>query len=150
MGDLGEHANTEFSNGVTLHHIGFVVQSIAQTGESFARSIGSAWNREIIHDPLQMVRVTFFQPPTPQQPVIELVEPADEKSPVTSFLKKGGGLHHVCYEVDDLQRQLEWSRSNRDLIVRPPLPAVAFGGRRIAWIFTRTKLLVEYLERKPA
>ena len=36
-------------------------------------------------------------------PVYELVEPASEASPVSNFLKKRGGLHHVCYEIDDLE-----------------------------------------------
>jgi hypothetical protein len=33
-------------------------------------------------------------------------------------------------------------------VVKNPLPAVAFGGRRIAWVYTPEKLLVEYLERQ--
>ena len=38
---------------------------------------------------------------------VELVEPADEDSPVLRFLReKGGGLHHACYEVADLENRL--------------------------------------------
>jgi len=35
---------------------------------------------------------------------IELIEPVDEQSPITQFLKKHplGGQHHICFEVDDL------------------------------------------------
>ena len=35
---------------------------------------------------------------------IELLEPLGEKSPIANFLKKNpsGGIHHVCYEVDDI------------------------------------------------
>jgi methylmalonyl-CoA/ethylmalonyl-CoA epimerase len=75
------------------------------------------------------------------------VEPAGEKSPVIPFLKRGGGLHHLCYEIDDLEEQLRLSRTQGGLVTRPPLPAVAFNGRRIAWVYTKQKLLVEYLER---
>jgi methylmalonyl-CoA/ethylmalonyl-CoA epimerase len=79
---------------------------------------------------------------------VELVEPAGEQSPVIPFLKHGGGLHHLCYEIDDLEGQLRLSREQQGIVVRPPLPAVAFQGRRIAWIYTKNKLLVEYLERQ--
>jgi len=69
-------------------------------------------------------------------------------SPVIPFLKRGGGLHHLCYEIDGLEDQLVLSRAQGGLVVRPPLPAVAFGGRRIAWVYTKNRLLLEYLERQ--
>lgn len=131
----------------TLHHVGFVVASIPDVAERFARSISAQWNGQIFHDPNQNVRVTFLQTGAPGEASIELIEPVDEKSPVVAFLKKGGGLHHVCYEVDSLEAQLEISRSVKALVVKPPLPAVAFDGRRIAWVITPERLLVEYLER---
>jgi methylmalonyl-CoA/ethylmalonyl-CoA epimerase len=74
-----------------------------------------------------------------------LLEPASEASPVTDFLKKGGGLHHLCYEVESLDKQLEFSQTIGAMIVGPPLPAVAFAGRRIAWVYTKGRLLLEFL-----
>ncbi|SRR5713226_2299717 len=130
-----------------FHHVGFVVASINEMGPSFAKSLGTEWSGEIIHDPLQEARVTFLRCGSPETPAVELVEPAGENSPLHKFLSRGGGLHHVCYEVDLLEEQLERSRSAGCLVVRKPLPAVAFGGRRIAWIYTSEKLLIEYLER---
>lgn len=79
-------------------------------------------------------------------PQIELIEPAGEDSPVRSFLSKGGGLHHLCYEVRNLEAQLELSRSQGGKLVRAPMPAVAFDGRRIAWVYAKEKLLIEFLE----
>jgi methylmalonyl-CoA/ethylmalonyl-CoA epimerase len=130
----------------TLHHVGFVVSSIAQSGERFARPIAAAWDGRIFEDPHQKVRVAFFYPEV-NGPSIELVEPASDDSPVTKFLQRGGGLHHVCYEVDSLEEQLQASRRDGAALVKPPLPAVAFEGRRIAWVITPLKLLIEYLER---
>ena len=75
------------------------------------------------------------------------MEPASETSPVSNFLKKGGGLHHVCYEIDDLESGLSEARSAGLVIVATPAPAVAFGGRRIAWVCSKSRLLVELLER---
>jgi methylmalonyl-CoA/ethylmalonyl-CoA epimerase len=131
----------------SFHHVGYVVASIADVGQDFARSLGAHWDGAIIHDPVQEARVTFMRCGGPEAPAVELVEPAGEKSPLHKVVAKGGGLHHVCYEVDSLDRQLEGSRAAGCLIVKNPLPAVAFGGRRIAWVYTRQKLLVEYLER---
>jgi methylmalonyl-CoA/ethylmalonyl-CoA epimerase len=133
---------------VTFHHVGLVVHSIAQEGADYARSLGASWNGDIIHDPLQQARVTFMRCGAPDGPAIELVEPDSEQSPLAKFLSKnGGGLHHLCYEVDSLDQQLAYCRSVGSLIVKPPAPAAAFGGRRIAWTYTKQKLLVEYLER---
>jgi methylmalonyl-CoA/ethylmalonyl-CoA epimerase len=66
---------------------------------------------------------------------------------VHSFAAKGGGLHHVCYVVENLERALADARALGAIVTRQPMPAVAFGGRRIAWIYTRNRLLIEYLER---
>lgn len=130
-----------------FHHVGYAVASIAQVGKDFACSLGAEWNGNIIHDPLQEARVTFLRCGGPDTPAVELIEPAGDASPLHKFVKNGGGLHHVCYEVDSLPVQLEKSRSAGCLIVKNPLPAVAFGGRLIAWVYTRQKLLIEYLER---
>ena len=135
------------SGKALLHHLGCVVPSISTVADAFAASISASWDGHIIHDPLQRVRVAFFKPADARNPVYELVEPAGDNSPVTNFLKKGGGLHHVCYEIDDLELGLKEASGAGWLMVSPPKPAVAFGGRRIAWIYSKDRLLMELLER---
>lgn len=127
-----------------FHHTGFVVAAIEPVIEGFQKSLGLPWDGQIIHDPLQEVWVTFLGPV--DGPFVELVAPASPASPVQKVLAKGGGLHHLCYEVPSLTQALAESRACGALLVRPPLPAVAFGGRRIAWVYTRQKLLLEFLE----
>jgi methylmalonyl-CoA/ethylmalonyl-CoA epimerase len=131
----------------TFHHVGFVIAAIRDVAQGFTQSIDSEWDGEIIYDPHQQVRVTFLRSKAHADPLIELIEPVGEKSPVLSFLRRGGGLHHVCYLVDSLEKQLETCSSRGMVILRPPLPAVAFGNRRIAWVCTNNNLLIEYLER---
>jgi methylmalonyl-CoA/ethylmalonyl-CoA epimerase len=131
----------------TFHHVGFVVASIEKSAASFAQTLGAEWDGHIIHDPNQGVRVTFLHSRHPSDPLFELVEPAGDNAPVEAFVKRGGGLHHVCYEVGNLEEALARIRSVGGLVTRQPLPAVAFGGRRIAWVYTKHKLLIEYLER---
>jgi len=129
-----------------LHHVGFVVNSIEAVADRFAKSIGATWDHKITHDPLQLVRVSFIGGGKPSCTSVELVEPAGADSPVGRFLQRGGGLHHLCYEVEQLEEQLSFSRSAGGVIVKPPLPAAAFDGRRIAWVVTKDKLLLEFLE----
>ena len=131
----------------TFHHVGYVVASIQDVVQRYAQAIDADWDGAIIHDPNQMVRVTFIRGKIAADPLIELVEPAGDKSPVLSFLNRGGGIHHICYVVDSLEKQLEACRSKGILVVRPPLPAAAFGNRRIAWVCTTDRFLIEYLER---
>ena len=134
-----------------LHHVGYVVASIEASMPGFLAMLGGAWDAQIFHDPLQKVRVSFLKTPGAQDVRIELVEPAAEDSPVRLFLKKtGGGLHHLCYEVPDLEAHLKHMWDSGAFLVQPPMPAVAFGQRRIAWMMTPQKLLLEFLERQLA
>lgn len=128
-----------------FHHVGFVVNNIEETIVGFTRSVNGFWNGEIFDDPIQKVKVTFLS--TAGSDVqIELVEPVGPQSPVRTFLEKGGGLHHLCYEVKDCETGLSVVRQNGGVIVRRPKPAVAFGGRKIAWALTAEKLLIEFLD----
>ncbi len=131
----------------TLHHLGVVVASISAVAEEFAVSMSARWDGQIVHDPLQQVRVAFFSPADTRNPIFELVEPAGEVSPVSNFLKKRVGLHHVCYEIEDLESGLGEARDVGFVIMSGPKPAVAFGGRRIAWAISKSRLLMEFLER---
>ena len=135
---------------LSFHHVGFVVAEIAASLDGFIRSLGAEWDGCVYEDPHQKVKVTFLSTRL-GDPLIELVEPATEDSPVLQFLRaKGSGLHHVCYQVDDLERSMAEMKARRAMIARRPKPAVAFQGRRIAWMLTAEKLLVELLEKAKA
>jgi len=139
-------ANPNPSGGLRLHHVGFVVARLEASAAGMARALVTEWNREVFTDPLQRVKVTFLQPGDPS-PLFELVEPLTEDSPVRRFLgENGGGLHHVCYEVPSIPEHLARIRAAGGLIVSRPKPAIAFGGRQIAWTLTREKLLLEFLQ----
>ena len=133
-------------SSLRLHHVGFVVASINESMPGFLRSLAATWDGIVFSDPLQNVRVAFLSTGAGSAS-IELVEPAGEDAPVQRFLReRSGGLHHLCYEVDDIEEELRRMRSEKAMIARRPKPAVAFGGRRIAWVITAEKLLVELLE----
>lgn len=132
-----------------LHHMGFVVADIASAMPAFVRSMAAEWNGRIFEDPLQKAKVAFLTT-RPGDAQIELVQPVGDDSPVRRFLQeRGGGMHHLCYEVADLEAELAAFRSRGAAIASRPKPAVAFGGRRIAWVITSEKFLVELLEEGP-
>jgi methylmalonyl-CoA/ethylmalonyl-CoA epimerase len=131
---------------VRLHHMGYVVRDIEPAMRGFVHSLQATWDSRIFDDPHQKVRVAFLTT-RPEDAQIELVQPAGEDSPVYRFLQeKGGGLHHACYEVRNLEAQIEEMRSRGALLAKRPRPAVAFEGRRIAWLLTAEKFLIELLE----
>jgi methylmalonyl-CoA/ethylmalonyl-CoA epimerase len=133
-------------SGNRVHHIGYVTASIASSAEDYIKTTGLVWDRRIIHDPLQMVSVAFLSSGDGSSAMVELVEPAGRRSPVKQFLEAGGGLHHVCFEVADLPAHIEASRTAGCTLVRVPLPAAAFDGRKIAWITTPGGQLIELLQ----
>jgi hypothetical protein len=75
-------------------------------------------------DPVLKVHVTFFQGHNPTNLFTESVEQGGPKSLVSRFLDRGGGL---CYEVKDMESHLAFCRSVDTIIIRPSVPAVAFG-----------------------
>jgi methylmalonyl-CoA/ethylmalonyl-CoA epimerase len=133
----------------SLHHIGHVVSSIDGFIGPWRSALGAVGQSEIFHDPIQRVRVAFLDLPEHGGVLFELVEPVGPDSPVYAFAKKGGGMHHLCFEVDNLEHHIERMKRLKAMLIGAPQPAIAFAGRRIAWMYLREKLLVEYLERSP-
>lgn len=129
----------------SLHHVGYVVSSIDESLERWKASLAAAAS-QAFDDPIQKAKVLFLEFAGGGTSV-ELVEPLTADSPVAKFLEKGGGLHHLCFEVDDIHSQIAEMKTRQAVLVRHPKPAVAFDDRLIAWMVTRDKLLVEYLER---
>jgi methylmalonyl-CoA/ethylmalonyl-CoA epimerase len=93
------------------------------------------------------VSVNFLTQSDSDVAEIELIAPLSEDSPITSMLaKSGGGAYHLCFETADIEQALVHAKNNGCVIVSPPVPAVAFNGRRIAWIYTRSRQLFELVE----
>src|SRR5262245_12303902 len=128
-----------------MHHVGIVVTQIDGVGRSSAQQMGLRPLTQIYDDPVQKVKVQFWGSPT-SGTCIELIEPSGPGSPVEAALAKGGGLNHICYEVDDLEAARADAVARGAVCVCPPVPAVAFGGRPIAFFFYRGLGLVELVQ----
>lgn len=127
-----------------INHFGVIVPDIELHFEKYFSHLAPNGISDKVHDPLQGVNVSFIEF---SEGVIELVEPTDPSSPISKILDKQPAMyHHVCLESDDLEKDLENCRENGQFVVSPPKPAIAFGGRRIAFVMGRDGLLWELLE----
>jgi methylmalonyl-CoA/ethylmalonyl-CoA epimerase len=83
-----------------LNHVAIAVRDIAAASEVYRTTLGAEVSAP---EPLEEhgVTVVFITLPNTK---IELLEPLGAESPITRFLEKNpdGGMHHICYEVDDI------------------------------------------------
>jgi methylmalonyl-CoA/ethylmalonyl-CoA epimerase len=129
-----------------FHHLGIAVAALPPAIPVYEDLFGYRLLRGPFEDPIQRVAVCFLAQSTQDPFCVELVAPLGDDSPIAGVLKKGGGAYHTCYECADLDAALARMKSKRCLVISEPVPAVAFGGRRIAWLYTPTRQLVELLE----
>jgi methylmalonyl-CoA/ethylmalonyl-CoA epimerase len=130
-----------------LLHVGVAVPSLGPAAESLAKLFGYKLVSGPFDDPIQKVSVEFLSQSADDTAEIELIAPAAEDSPIRSMLAKdGGGAYHLCFETSDIDAALAHAKALGCIVVSPPVPAVAFEGRRIAWIYTRSRQLFELVE----
>ena len=137
--------------GFKLLHVGVAVPSLGPTTELLSNLFGYKVVSGPFDDPIQKVSVNFLARSDTDPAEIELIAPASDDSPIRSMLAKdGGGSYHLCFETSDIDGALAHAKKNGCIIVSLPVPVVAFQGRRIAWIYTRSRQLFELVEQKAA
>lgn len=118
-----------------FHHVGLAVNSLKNI----------SLESEIFTDEIQKVRVAFA---SLNGLNIELIEPLNNASPIKENMQKGVKLVHICYEVTDIDKQLKECKKYGFYSIAKPVPATAFGNRKIAWVFSKVYGLFELLEKK--
>jgi len=83
-----------------LNHVAIVVPDLAAASRLYADTLGGKVSAPV-PQPAHGVTVVFVELPNTK---IELLEPLGAGSPVQAFLDRNpaGGMHHICYEVDDI------------------------------------------------
>jgi len=83
-----------------LNHVAIAVKNLAAATAVYENALGAVVT-EPLAQPEHGVTVVFVTLPNTK---IEFLEPLGENSPIARFLEKNpdGGIHHVCYEVDDI------------------------------------------------
>jgi methylmalonyl-CoA/ethylmalonyl-CoA epimerase len=131
----------------SFHHVGIAVKSIENTAAQYT---AAGWSLTgTVHDPIQGVRIAFLE--RSGFPRLELVAGAGEASPVNNILKKNGvAPYHFCYETADLEAAIAELERREYRALGSPVPAVAFGGRRICFLWHADTGLIELLQRQAA
>jgi methylmalonyl-CoA/ethylmalonyl-CoA epimerase len=133
--------------GFRLLHVGVAVPSLDAAADSLEDLFGYRVVSGPFDDPIQKVTVNFLAHGGNDIAEIELIAPLTDDSPIKSMLtKSAGGAYHLCFETTDIEAALRHAKDNGCMIVSGPVPAVAFGGRRIAWFYTRSRQLFELVE----
>ena len=127
-------------------HLGVAVADIGTALPVYEALFGYRLLNGPFADPIQEVTVCFVGSGDPGDMVLELVAPLGEDSPIRQILAKGVSAYHACYEVCDIEQSVADVRVKGCVVVGKPVPAVAFQGRRIAWIYTPTRQLIELVE----
>ena len=83
-----------------LNHVAIAVKDIAGAARLYRESLGAQVS-EAVKQPEHGVTTVFITLPNTK---IELLEPLGAESPIAKFLERNpdGGMHHICYEVDDI------------------------------------------------
>lgn len=84
-----------------LNHVAIAVPSLEEAAKVYRNTLGAKVSG-IVAEPDHGVSTIFIELPNTK---IELLEPYGDNSPIVAFLEKNksGGIHHICYEVDDIK-----------------------------------------------
>lgn len=117
-----------------IHHLGYAVEDLEAASRLYQERFGVRLEEpETVAD--QGVKAAMFRVGESR---IELLEPTGPDTPVGKFLaKRGEGLHHVAFEVEDIEATLgELGRDGVELIDEEP--RVGAGGTRMAFVHPRS------------
>jgi methylmalonyl-CoA epimerase len=128
-----------------LHHIGIVVKSIQESLGELKNYLDFETTSAIMPVDSQKVNICLLKI---GDPFLELIEPSSQDSAISEFAKSGGGIHHLCFEVKNIESELEeFAKKGATILVNP---VKGFDERRIAFVDLNTKNtkcgLVELLE----
>lgn len=126
-----------------FHHIGVAVRDIDSTASVYEQ--GGYLRSSTIFDPIQNVHICWLT--KEGAPIVELLAPQDEKSPVNKTLEKVGvSPYHCCYIVNNIEEACAELRKQKYIMVSKPAEAVAFCGSRVCFLFNKDVGLIELVE----
>jgi methylmalonyl-CoA epimerase len=135
-------AKRNTSRGTSIAHIGIAVESLAAI-LPFYRDV-----LELPETPLDDSDGARIAGLAAGPALVELLEPNESDSPIRKFLtKRGPGIHHICFAVDDIDRTLERCRAAGIQLIDSQ-PRLGAEGKRIAFLHPRSTagVLVELTE----
>jgi methylmalonyl-CoA/ethylmalonyl-CoA epimerase len=115
-----------------LNHVAIAVKDLAAATAVYKNALGA-----VLTDPMPQpehgVTVVFITLPNTK---IELLEPLGENSPIAKFLEKSpdGGIHHVCYEVDDILAARDQLKAQGARVLGDGNPRIGAHGKPVLFL----------------
>ena len=131
---------------LVLDHIGLLTPKIEALAEVMTIMSEFSLAGPITEDPHHHARIQFLSNPKVAYPRLELIEPMGKNSPLRHELLRGGGSHHVCFQVGSLDGVQTWCKMTGARLIYGPNPAPAFGeGRDVVFVHAPGLGLVEFV-----
>lgn len=136
------------SKGVleNLYHVAIAVNSIDEVEKIYETALGlKVAHREVVED--QKVKTSMLLPEKGGS-AIELLEPMSGDSPISKFLeKRGEGIHHICFAVDNIELALERLRKEGVRLI-DETPRIGAYNAKVAFIHPKATngVLIELAE----
>jgi len=115
-----------------LNHVAIAVPDLAKGIATYAGALGAEVSPPL-PQPKHGVTVVFVMLPNTK---IELLEPLGEGSPIAKFLERSpeGGIHHVCYEVDDILAARDKLKAEGARILGDGNPRIGAHGKPVLFL----------------
>lgn len=127
-----------------VNHIAVVVDDLEASMQFWVDALGLEL-AHTEHVASQAVDVAFLPVGDSK---IELLQPTDSESGVARYLeKRGAGMHHICFEVDDIEAMLSRLKTTNIQLINE-VPIIGSDGRKFAFIHPKSAngVLVELYE----
>lgn len=115
-----------------LNHVAIAVRDMSAAVEVYRRSLGATVSEKVAQ-PEHGVSTVFVALPNTK---IELLEPLGATSPIAKFLERNpeGGIHHICYEVEDIVAARDRLRAQGARVLGDGEPKVGAHGKPVLFL----------------
>jgi methylmalonyl-CoA/ethylmalonyl-CoA epimerase len=115
-----------------LNHVAIAVRDITSAAKLYRDTLGAEVSAAV-PQPAHGVTTVFITLPNTK---IELLEPLGANSPIAKFLERNpdGGIHHVCYEVDDIMVARDRLKAEGARVLGDGQPKIGAHGKPVLFL----------------
>ena len=115
-----------------LNHVAIAVKNLAAATATYRDTLGAKVSAPL-PQPEHGVTVVFVELPNTK---VELLEPLGAESPIAKFLERNadGGIHHICYEVDDIIAARDQLRGQGARVLGSGEPRIGAHGKPVLFL----------------
>jgi methylmalonyl-CoA/ethylmalonyl-CoA epimerase len=115
-----------------LNHVAIAVRDVGAAAQKYRSAFGAVIS-EPVAQPDHGVTTVFITLPNTK---IELISPLVEDSPIDKFLDRNpdGGIHHICYEVDDIRAARDRLEADGARVLGPREPKIGAHGKPVLFL----------------